>query len=267
MMRGSTFWGLVLVVIGVLFLLNSLGLLAVNVWSLIWPIFLIVLGVWFVWGAFFGRSRVVRQEEAAIPLEGATRASIRLSHGAGRLHIRSGSSGDRLLDGTFGGGLDHRSKKDGDALDVRMRIRSGDIGMWGPWSWQPGMLDWDFSVNPDVPLALDLETGASDNILDFSNLKVNELNLKTGASSTEVMLPLNAGQTRVAIHAGAASVSLRVPASVAARIRVHGGLAGKEIDTGRFPRSGDVYQSPDYETAPNKVDVDAELGAGSIQVR
>jgi hypothetical protein len=265
-MRGSTFWGLVLVVIGVLFLLNSLGLLAVNAGNLIWPVFLIILGAWFLWGAFFGRGRVT-QEQAAIPLQGAARASIRLNHGAGRLHMTVGASGDTLLEGTFGGGLEYRSKREGDRLDVRMRIAGGGFGAWGPWSWQPGGLDWDFRLNDKVPLSLELETGASENTLDLTNVLVTDLALRTGASSTEVMLPLNAGQMRVAIHAGAASVSLRAPTSVAARIRVHGGLAGKEIDTSRFPRSGDAYESPDYSTAQNKVDIDAEIGAGSIQVR
>ncbi len=264
-MRGSTFWGLVLVVIGVLFLLNSLGLLAVNAWNLIWPVFLIILGVWFLWGAFFGRRRV-RQEQAAILLEGAARASVRLNHGAGRLHVAAGDGGDRLLEGTFGGGLQYRSKREGDRLDVRMRIAGGDFGAWGPWSWQPGALDWDFHMNDSVPLALEFETGASENILDLTNLRVTDLDLRTGASSTEIMLPLNAGQTNVSIHAGAASVSLRVPDNVAARIRVHGGLAGKEIDASRFPRSGDAYESPDYATSANKVDIDAEIGAGSIKV-
>ncbi len=265
-MRGSTFWGLVLVVIGVLFLLNSLGLLAVNAWSLIWPVFIIILGVRFVWGALSGRGRVT-QEEAAIPLEGAARATILLNHGAGRLHVAAGASGDTLLEGTFGGGLHYRCKREGDRLAVRMRIAGGDFGAWGPWSWNAGGLDWDFRMNDKVPLSLEFETGASENVLDLTNLAVTDLALRTGASLTEVMLPQNAGQTRVVIRAGAASVSLRVPTGVAARIRVHGGLAGKEIDSGRFPRSGDAYESSDYATAANKVDVDAEIGAGSIQVR
>jgi hypothetical protein len=264
-MRGSTFWGIVLVVIGVLFLLNSLGLLAVNAWNLIWPVFLILLGVWFLWGAFGGRGRV-RQEQAEIPLQGAARASVRLNHGAGRLNVAAGTGADRLLEGTFGGGLDYRSVREGDALNVRMRSAGTDLP-WGPWSWQPGALDWDFRMNDNVPLSLEFETGASESILDFSNLQVTHLALRTGASSTEIMLPSNSGQTRVSIHAGAASVALRVPGSVAARIRVHGGLAGKEIDTNRFPLSGDAYESPDYSTAANKVDIDAEIGAGSIQVR
>ena len=40
-----------------------------------------------------------------------------------------------------------------------------------------------------------------------------------------------------------------------------------DVDKGRFPREGAVYQSPDYETAENKADIDIDIGAGSISVR
>jgi hypothetical protein len=71
----------------------------------------------------------------------------------------------------------------------------------------------------------------------------------------------------VRIEAGAASIVLRVPENVAARIRVGGALSGVQVDRDRFPRQGDVYQSPDYETAENKAEIHVETGVGSITVR
>ena len=264
MRRGSTFWGVIFILAGIIFLLNSLGFLAINVWNVIWPLFLVVLGLWVLLGAFLPR-RASAGEKASIPLEGATRARIRVSHGAGRLSVKSGAGGDRLADGTFGGGLDYRAKRDGDALDVRMRVPSDTFP--GPWMWGTGKLDWDFALNDQIPLSLEFETGASDNYLDLTNLRVESLRVKTGASSTQVLLPANAGQTRADFEAGAASVVFRVPSGVAARVRVRGGLSGTRVDTNRFPRSGDGYQSADYETATNKVDISAEIGVGSIEVR
>ncbi len=263
-MRGSTFWGIILVLVGIVFLLNSMGLLAVNAWNIIWPLFLVVLGIWCMWGAFFGRGSV-KTEQAAISLEGAARARVRVNHGAGRLQVGAAALGDRLLDGTFGGGLRYRSSRRGDELDVRMRIRGGNF--WGPWSWSPGALDWDFKLNDAIPLALEFEVGASDSHLDLTNLRVTDLSVRTGASATEVTLPANAGQTRADMHAGAASLVVRIPQGVAARIRARGGLSGITVDTARFPRSGDTYQSPDYSTAPNRIDLDVELGVGSFDVR
>ena len=57
----SIFWGIVLVVLGVLFLLSNLD---INInWSVVWPVVLIALGVWLLvarvgpGGASDGRAR------------------------------------------------------------------------------------------------------------------------------------------------------------------------------------------------------------------
>lgn len=40
-----------------------------------------------------------------------------------------------------------------------------------------------------------------------------------------------------------------------------------DVDTRRFPRLGDLYQSPDYETAANKAEIKVEVAVGSVEVR
>ena len=263
--RWSTFWGVVLVVLGGLFLLQSLGLLSTNIWNVLWPAILILFGLWILIGAFYRPQ--TRTEQASVPLAGAQRAKVRVHHGAGRLIVNSNASADKIVDGTFAGGLDFRKQLAGDTLDVDLRVPTDTIpSFWGPWNWNRGMLDWTFGMSSAPTLQLEFETGASETRLDLSVLHVADLWLKTGASSTEVMLPSNAGSTRVRIEAGAASVSLRVPDGVAARIRATG-LVNVEVDTRRFPRAGDAYESSDYATAANKVDIDAQMGAGSIKVR
>jgi hypothetical protein len=116
-------------------------------------------------------------------------------------------------------------------------------------------------------MALKLETGASESILDLSELLVTELNLQSGASSTELTLPAGAVYTRAKISGGAASFKVRVPSGVAARIQYSGGIASLDVDELRFPRSGDGFQSPDFATAKNKVELNIEVGAASVEVR
>jgi hypothetical protein len=211
----------------------------------------------------------VEVEEAAIPLEGATSASVRVSHGAGRLAIDASAGADELLLGTFGGGLDVRSDRQGDNLDVRLRLPGGPFPSIAlPWNWRSGRgLDWTFGLNPAVPLALRLETGAADMRLDLSELKVTSLRLSTGASSTVLTLPADAGHTPVEVESGAASLRIRVPEGVAARIRVSGALSSTSVDRSRFPRMGGVYQSPDFETAKNRADIRVSGGVGSVSIR
>jgi hypothetical protein len=268
MLRNSLFWGSILVLAGILLLLDNLGLLAVNVWSLIWPLFLIALGLRLLWRYLAGPP-TPQIEEAAIPLQDARQAQVRMRHGAGRLYVTAGAGQDELVSGTFGGGLEYQARRDGDLLDVHMRPASHSFPeVMIPWNWgSRGPLDWSLVMNSEVPLSLHLETGASDTRLDLSELHLTELWLQTGASSTDLTLPAHAGFTRADLHAGAASLNIRVPSGAAARIRIKGGLTGVKVDTNRFPRLGNVYQSPDYDTAPNKIDVDIEAGVGAIDVR
>jgi len=202
-------------------------------------------------------------------LQGAHRARVRVHYGAGRLSLQAGTRPGELICGTFGGGLEHTSRREGDLLDVDMRMPTDRFSPFSlPWVWGArGAMSWSVALSNEIPLMLDLETGASDTRLDLSELLLTELRLKTGASATRLTLPAHAGQSRVDIKAGAASVEVRVPPGVAARIRVDGSLAGIKVDSSRFPRVGDVYQSSDYDSAANKVDVTVEIGAGSIDIR
>ena len=109
--------------------------------------------------------------------------------------------------------------------------------------------------------------GASDAHVDLTDVRVTDLKIETGASNTEITLPANAGVTHVDLDGGAASVSFTVPEGVAARIHVDSGLSSIDIDRNRFPRVGSYYKSDDYETAANKVDIEADFGAGSLSIR
>ncbi|MBS3783904.1 MAG: hypothetical protein KGY78_05640, partial [Anaerolineae bacterium] len=179
--------------------------------------------------------------------------------------VSSGAPPEVLARGTFSGGLDYRSQRRGDELDVEMSPRGFPFGL-APWHWGRGGLGWNFRMNSEIPLSLSFETGASDARLDLSELRVTNLRLSTGASSVNVTLPAHAGQTQVRVEAGAASVTLRVPPDVAARVRFEGALASVSVDQNRFPRTGAVYQSPDYDTAQNRINIEVQAGIGSLQV-
>jgi hypothetical protein len=81
-----------------------------------------------------------------------------------------------------------------------------------------------------------------------------------------VILPEAAGATSVRAEAGAASLTFEVPDGVAARIRTRMALGSTRIDEARFPRVGDGFQSMDYGSALNRIDLDIQGGVGSLQV-
>jgi hypothetical protein len=262
MRRESYFWGLILVLLGGLLLLSNLGLLPpqVNVWGLFWPSVLIALGIRALIPVFTSRSSLQR-EPLSIPLEAATSARVKIRHGAGELRIQSGAAVGSLLDGTFEGGVEqHVSRSVGEA---NVELRLPDMRL--DWMDAQRGLHWNVSLAREIPLVLDLEVGASRNLLDLRDLRVSELRMTTGASASDIEMP-EAGTTRAHIRSGAASVDVRIPAGVAARINARGGLAGISVDQNRFPRMHGIYQSPDYDVAQNRVDLDIETGVGSVSV-
>lgn len=264
MRRTGLFWGVVLFLVGLLLLLHNLGVITVDVWGAIWAVVLIAVGLGVLWGVFVGPT-AGEGEEVAIPLEGASSARIQIQHGAGRLRVSGGAPPDALAEGTFSGGLHYRTQRVGDELDVEMSPRSFPFGL-APWNWGRGDLGWSFGLNGDIPLSLSFDTGASDVRLGLGDLRVTELRLGTGASAVNVTLPAHAGRTRVRVEAGAASVVLRVPPDVAARVRFEGALASIDVDRNRFPRMDGAYQSPNYDTAQDRIDIEIEAGIGSIRV-
>lgn len=266
MRRGSLFWGFLLVILGILVLLDNLGILGdVNIWNVFWPLLLIFFGLSFLWGSVFER-RGREAERVNIPADGIEEARLRLRHGAGRLTLSAGASPVNLLEASCAGGIDYQSGREGNTLNLNLRMPSNRIWVF-PWNWFPGQTDCNLRLNSDTGISLDINTGASDSQLDLGDLRVPEIRLQTGASSTHLTLPRSAGHTRADIESGVASVSVRVPQGVAARIQVKGGLSGINVDTRRFARSGGIYQSADYDSATNKADIYIQTGVGSVDIR
>jgi hypothetical protein len=273
MRRWNFIIGAVLVVLGGLLLLqlaiNAMGI-AFHIMWIFWPLILIGLGVWIIQGFTWGgwKSGEVAREDASIPLDGASEASVRVQHGAGRLTVGSGTAPDQLLTGSFGGGLESSTSRANGRLSVEMRIKERDVSRFFR-SWtrgRYGLLDWDFRLNSTVPLSLTFETGANESRLTLTDLQVRELRLKTGASSTTIDLPARTPHTRLSIDSGAAAVRIRVPSGVAAQVRVNSALSGVHVNAARFPRAGDVYRSADWDSAQYKVEISVETGVGSIDV-
>jgi len=267
MRTNRMFWAILLVGLGFLFLANNLGLISVNVWGLIWPAFLILMGISFLLGSARSSEEMVL-EKGTIALEGAERATVTVKHGAGKLTVNSSAESGTLASGMFANGLDARVKRDGNQLNVIMKSHSPVFPeVMFPWNWTSGKgFQWDFGFTKSIPLNLVFETGAVDAHLDLADLQVKDLVLKTGASSTNLTLPAEAGLTQVKVEAGAAAVIIRVPEGVAARMKTDVGLAAVSVNKSRFPKINGYYQSADYESAENKADIRIEAGLGSIEI-
>ncbi len=261
MNRSTIFWGALLTLFGVLLLLNNFGVFGhVNIWGIIGPLFIISFGVWLVLSMVLPGPK---DEKITIPVENFKRARIRIGHAAGRLKITAGVDPLNLVDGICAGGLQKEIRRETDMIDVHLSVPAQSF----PGFIGPGQMDWSLALNPTVSLNLIVESGANEAVLDLQKLQVTDLQINTGASSTTVILPESSALTTAQVKSGAAAVNIVIPTGVAARIRTSSGLAAVSVATVRFPRSADGYQSPDYESAANKVDLKIETGVGAVDVR
>lgn len=265
MRRNRLFWGAIVLLAGVLLLMNTLNIFTFNIWPVFWALLLIMAGVWFLLGPRLFK-RDFSEEKVSIPLEGASEADIRIDHGAGQLTINSASLPAEILNGTVSGGLEKVISHSGSIVSVRLSMAKDSLLVPFPNMDFKGFI-WNLGINRDLPLRLEINTGAGETVLDLNDALVKQLRIETGASSTRVALPSRAGLTRVMAKAGMASLEFTVPQGVAARISLRTGISGTKIDTSRFPQNGDTYQSPDFDTAVNKVDIEIEAGMGGIEIR
>jgi hypothetical protein len=258
--RDNFFWGLMLVLLGGLFQIDYLGYLPnVDVWAVFLALFLISLGGWLVIRGIFKRKAV--EEPISVPLNGATQGALVLKHAAGKLELSGADLGDKLVEGVCNGGASVRTLRVGEVLEVELNPRQVNVvgGVDAP-------LDWRLKANRALSYErLVLESGGSEADLDLSELRVAEISIKTGASSTKVIAPA-VGQTRLSADTGAALLTVVVPEGVEASIRSKGGLIKLEVDEKRFPPQGGVYVSPGFATAANRLEVEVTAGLGSVKV-
>jgi hypothetical protein len=251
-------WPVAWVIVGGVLLWSTTGSLGVGPIELLaewWPWALVVLGGWFLIGAVV--SGGLRMETLDLPLGDAQQALVEIKFGAGELHTRRAAPG-ALVEGTFQGGVKHWSDGTG-RVELRQDLDGGI-------PWLDRETRWDVGLTSEVPLDLRLDVGAYRGTVDLSDLRLRTLELHTGASETLVRLPRAAGSTEVKAEAGAASLTMEVPTGVAARIRSRMALGATRIDETRFPRVGDVYQSVEFGTSPNQIDIDVRGGVGSFTV-
>lgn len=295
--HGGFVWPLILITAGVIFLLNNLGLLSWSVWDVLWrfwPVLLIAIGL----DILFGRRSVLgailafvliviilvgtvwyavaqtpiftgqalTTDKIVQELAGATSADVRISFGAGSLRVGALKESDNLVEGTVVTGPGETVLRDfhvdGGVARFSLRHQGMPRGIFGRPASQ---VTWDLDLSSSVPMALHVNSGVGEVVLDLSDLQITDLDLDGGVGQVRLELP-SQGRLRGKISGGVGQVIVTVPQGVAARIRASGGLGGVSVAS-RFQREGRYYVVGNYETADNRVDLDISGGVGEVVIR
>jgi hypothetical protein len=209
-------------------------------------------------GALPGAERVAQE------LQGARRAEVSLSTGVSRLNVRSSARADLLVDGAIQPRRGERIERSFSALGGVARFSASSAGssIGGMFGNRGGT--WDLLLSGRVPLTLRVDTGVGESILELSELRLEHLSLDTGVGATTVTLPTT-GRFDAAIGTGVGAATVRLPRGLDARITVERGIGAVSVPSG-FTRNGDVYLSPGFANAANRVELRVKSGVGAVEV-
>ena len=130
--------------------------------------------------------------------------------------------------------------------------------------------DWDANKSiiylNSLPIwDINLEMGAGEVRFDLTPFKVNSLNFKGGAASFEAEIGTKQPLTNVSVEAGLASVKIIVPSESGCKIDVDSGLSSKDF-IGFNKMSDGSYETSNYNTAKNRININFEGAVSSFEV-
>ena len=293
----SVVWPVILITAGVLFLLSNFGYLDLNfseLWRL-WPLLLILIGLDIILGrrsvigniivllitiavvvgvvlfliaspGLLGLSPASAVDHFAEPLAGLAHADLEVKFAAGQFNITRLTDSPSLIEADLEMSTSRKpawtiDRRD-DRADMLLKYVRGD---WiENWNWRGGDR-WNLRLSPEVALSLDVDVGAGDATISLIGLNVQDLKVESGAGQTKIIFPQE-GDFSGQISGGVGAVVLEIPVEMAARLRIDRGLSALDISS-RFTKENDVYRTDDWETNPNRVDLDVDVGVGLLTIR
>lgn len=289
-------WGGLFLFCGIVLLLQVSGVLPWSLWGSLWrfwPVLIILGGLSFivprqrVWlmalivlavvGASVGiilaenqpglSGDVIHAESYTVPLDGVKQAEVTIDFSAGEVIIGEipGTGSVNLIEASpevrhQRSTMEGAFSKSGDKGNLTLKAVNQQY-------WGGSAIHWRLGFTPRVPLDMTIKCGAGTVNMDLQKLVVNSLRLDMDASSGEMVLPAYSGTANVDVHADVSNLDITVPAGVAVRIQANTSISILQVDQLRFPRQGEYYVSPDFESAPSRVILNITCDVGRITVK
>jgi hypothetical protein len=287
---------LLLIGLGIVFLLNSLGMLDWGVWWTLlrlWPVLLIALGIELLvgrrsaWGSLAAVALIVlvfvaalalsiartpalsvaADEHIAQPLQGATEARVLIQADAGKLDLKAAAESASLIEGDI-------SASGGPQISHSYRVE-GKKGIYtlSADKWQDNLYvlrgdvqrSWDLALNPEIPIDLEAALAVGEADLDLSGLRLSALKVGTAVSHARIRLPVE-GNLKATFAGAIGEIEIIVPKGMAVRVDSSVALGSTNAPSS-YARNDHIYTSPGYASAESKTDIKAALAIGRINIR
>ncbi len=195
---------------------------------------------------------------------GTLRAQLNIQGGATSYRLDDTTSNlfDADIDQKYGRfTLDKTTLDSVEVLNFRMRNQKK--------SWRMDEMNGNetrMRLNSTPVWDIKVEMGAGEAIFDLTSYKVRSLKFEGGAASFEAKLGSKELKTEVLVETGVANVEIEVPATSGCRIVVNSGLSSKDF-SGFIKQADGTYETSNYNTAINKIDISLKGGLSSFEVR
>jgi len=120
-------------------------------------------------------------------------------------------------------------------------------------------------LNSEPVWDMEINAGAAEMDIDLTPFKVRNFKLGSGAASVQLKLGASLDTTHVNIEMGAASVKILVPKEAGCQVKSESLLSSRKMDGFDKIKSG-LYQTPGYDKANRKIIIDIKAAASDFKV-
>jgi len=291
---------LILIGIGVVVLLANTGVLsqqAVGRLGDLWPLLLVILGLQLILNHTLPRRQATliglavmaviviaavayatlapatsvgaQKVDASAQSGGLTAATLDLNYSAATVDVNAADLGDRLyqvhVDYPAGENpptisLDHENGR----LEIHETSSFSPFHLFGS-----NRRHIVLALTDRIPWTIQVGGGATNLSLDLRHLQLTKLDVSGGANRMDAQLPAAKGTVMLEVSGGASNLTLRAPAETQWRIGVSGGANAVTINGSTTGALGGDFerQSPGYDTATNRYDIQISGGASHLDFR
>jgi len=306
MKTGKIIWGLILVSIGAILLLDNLGIINFywrTIWHY-WPVILILSGINMLFSrnnstagtiisvsmtcivlAFMiytglnyplGPDRWYNDNEDIIPRENSGTVNTfteEFTAGTNKaeLNITGGATSYRL-EGTTPKLFDASVRQVSGRYSLK-KISRDSVEILN-FSMNEGSGNWRMRGNNRVTLKLNalplwdinVKLGAGSADFDLSPFKIESLSFEGGAVSFKAKLGEPNNITNITVKSGVAEIDISIPESAGCQIKIKSGLSSRNFDG--FTKQGDgTYITSNFTSSSKKIIINLEGGLSEFQVK
>lgn len=259
-------WPLILIAIGIDLLIprrSALGTLL----ALVLVVAVFVGGFWLS-GISLQPAPPAETESVSVPALNVSGARIRIQPPAASLHVHALPGSQALVEGSVPRSRTGKVQADwstsGSVADVE--ITAGGLFV-GPLVGD-GTEAWRLGLSPEVPLHLEISSGAGIVEANLTGLQIEGLEVSLGLGRSVITLPAG-GNFRGSVSGAVGQTVVIIPEGAAVRVRMTTGLGGVETPEGRrpFDLGDNEYTSPGFDTAPERIELEIDQALGQIIIR